>query len=197
MVWRLRRRARSGADGAGPAAAEPSSETHTDEGLLIAATAIRLGAKNRLIVHALRDGEPFDREWFTETLREDVEALAEERESDAQRLAAARASARRRLGRPRHFHDYRHADVRRLALREQADLELAQRLRALLGEEEFVGETLTAAQESALDEILSAEQARRAELAGFVADDRYIAEREERLAALRSDLEALQRARSW
>ncbi len=194
MVWRPRRRERDRAPAARPA---EGLDTHADEGMLIAATALRLAAKNRLIVHALRDGEPFDEAWFAAALREDIEALIEEREADARRLEEARATARRRLGRPRHFHDYRHADVRTLALREQVDRELAKRLRELLDDEEFCRGILSAAREAALDEIVAAQRSRQAELSGFTRDERYTAEREDRLASVKRDLEALQRARSW
>lgn len=194
MVWRLRRRDRNR-----EAREEnrPALDAHVDEGLLIAATALRLGAKNRLIVNALRDGQPFDQEWWEQTVREDIEALIQERETDAARLQGVRASARRRLGRPQHFHDYRHADVAILALREQVDRELAKRLRELLGDSDFCRSILASARESALDEIVSAHAFRQTQLAGFVRDERYVAEREERIESVRHDLEALARARSW
>ncbi len=196
MVWRLRWRSHD-SDKNRAASGDPAVDTHVDEGQLIAATALRLGAKNRLIVRAIRDGEPFDEHWFRDSLRADMELLAQEREADAERLEAARASARRRLGRPRHFHDYRHADVRPLALREQVDRDLAARLRSLLDDEDFLEEVLSAARESALDEIVGAHQQRQVELGGFSRDERYIEEREDRLASVRRDLEGLQRARNW
>ncbi len=196
MVWRPRRRAPVRAQSSA-GRAEGGLDTHADEGLLIAATALRLAAKNRLIVHALRDGEPFAQHWFAAALRQDIEALIDERETDARRLEEARATARRRLGRPRHFHDYRHADMRTLALREQVDRELAKRLRALLDDEEFTRGILSSAREAALDEIVAAHRSRQQELSGFARDERYTAEREDRLASVKRDLEALQRARSW
>ncbi len=165
--------------------------------MLIAATALRLAVKNRVIMRVLAEREPFDDEWFASALREDIEALIAEREADADRLEATRASARRRLGRPRHFHDYRRADLRPLALREQLDLELARRLRELLDDEGFTRTTLARARESALDELVAAHQSRQLDLAGFARDERYVAEREERLESVRRDLAALQRARSW
>jgi hypothetical protein len=148
-------------------------------------------------MRVLAEREPFDETWFAAALREDIEALAAEREADAERLESMRAAARRRLGRPRHFHDYRRADVRPLALREQVDLELARRLRAMLDDEEFTRTTLETARESALEDLVAAHQSRQVDLTGFERDERYVAERDERLDSVRRDLAALERARSW
>lgn len=196
MVWRLRRR-KTGAATTPEASAPSPLDPQIEEGMLIAATAIRLAAKNRVIVRTMGDREPFDEEWFAGTLREDIEALIAEREEDAERLDQVRSAARRRLGRPQHFHDYRRADLRPLALRAQVDLELAQRLRTLLDDEEFMRATLEAARESALDDVVMAHQSRQVDLTGFERDERYVAERDERVESVRRDLEALQRARSW
>jgi hypothetical protein len=197
VFWRRRRESGSGSAADPAAPGERTLETHLDEGVLIAETALRLAAKNRLIVHALRDQEAFDDQWFAGALAEDIDALIAERESDADRLDSVRTSARRRLGRPRHFHDYRHADVGPLALRARVDRELAGRLRELRDDEAFTERILSAARESALDDIVSAHASRQLDLSAFVRDDRYIAERPERVASVLRDLEALQRARSW
>jgi hypothetical protein len=73
----------------------PSSRA-TDEGLLIALTAIRMAVKNRIIVGALRDQKQYLPESYVEVARDEIASLALQNDILAARLEnEARTQARR------------------------------------------------------------------------------------------------------
>jgi regulator of protease activity HflC (stomatin/prohibitin superfamily) len=75
--------------------AAPSART-TDEGLLIALTAIRMAVKNRIIVGALRDQKQYLPESYVDVAREEIASLALQNDVLAARLEdQARTRAKR------------------------------------------------------------------------------------------------------
>jgi hypothetical protein len=82
-------------DPSGPESVNPSAHA-TDEGLLIALTAIRMAVKNRIIVGALRDQKQYLPESYLEVARDEIASLALQNDVLAARLEdQARTRAKR------------------------------------------------------------------------------------------------------
>ena len=165
-----------------------------DEGELISAAAVRLAIKNLIITGSLRDELAFDSGRYTAAVGHELELLADERDADADRIAADRAGAMKRSGSAQHFHDYRSADASTLERREQYSRLLAGRLRALADDEEFARTTAARAQEAAWDEIAASVKARLTRAATIADEPDYVIERMDRLRELTRDLKRLERA---
>jgi len=132
---------------------EPTVEELVEEGLLIAASAVRLAVANQLILRALRDRDDYDEAHARELVRAEMIALADEKDDDAQRLAATRVAAGTREGVALHQYDYRAADTALLARREKVVRALAGRLRRLSEDGDYVAGVVARAHERAWDEV--------------------------------------------
>jgi hypothetical protein len=169
-------------------------EDLVEEGVLIAASAVRLTVKNFIILSSVRDHEDYSPEKFVAAARADLELLADEKDADSARLTKLQAVASTRGGRAQHHDDYRMRDVTALARREAVSRGLAARLRELSLDEEYAAALVEAAHASAWGEI---EQSIAAKLARTVVDDAdYRNGRDGRLLDLLGDLADLDRQRS-
>ena len=145
----------------------PPVEDVAEEGVLIAASAVRMTVKNRQIVRALRDRADYSEKAAMAAAREVFRALAREKREDVERLDDIIEHSRDRPGRAQHQTDYRKADAELLERREQVSDILADRLDELAEDDDFVRQTVDAARNSAWDEIGSsiiAQLMRRPEL---------------------------------
>ncbi|MBX3098362.1 MAG: hypothetical protein KF761_02175 [Salinibacterium sp.] len=195
MAWfrRSRRRINLGTFIA-PADLPPASmDELLDEGELISTAAVRLAIKNRIIMGALRDDLSFDEPRYAAAVADELGALADERDADAERIARDRLGAEGRTGRAEHFHDYRGGDSRRLARREDYSRRLAMRLRDLAGDEQFAHGVAQRAQAAAWDEIAASVQANLARAATIADEPDYVIERIDRLRELSKDLIRLEK----
>ena len=172
---------------------ETAMDELVEEGELLSASSVRLAIKNRIILGSLRDELDFDENRYIAAVAEELLALAEERDADADRIAADRADAQTREGRAEHFHDYRTVDAASLERREEYSRRLARRLRDLAGDEEFARTTATRAHEAAWDEIAASVQARLTRAATIGDEPDYVIERMDRLRELTRDLKRLER----
>ena len=172
---------------------ETAMDELVEEGELLSGASVRLAVKNRIILGSLRDELDFDADRYISAVAEELQALAEERDADADRIAAQRTDAAHRDGRAEHFHDYRAGDSATLERREEYSRRLAQRLRELAGDEEFARTTATRAQEAAWDEIAASVQARLTRAATIGDEPDYVIERMDRLRDLTRDLRRLER----
>ncbi len=155
-----------------------------DEGVMIAGAALRLAIKNGIVLRALRDRADFDETAALDAVRTELWDLAVEKEDDAQRIADARDDARDRSGKAVHQSDYRAGDLHTLERREEVSRGLAERLRQLSSDDEYVRAVYARANEAALDE-LSAWIGATIPGAGAPRDPRdYEQGRDERLRAL-------------
>lgn len=195
MAWFRRSRRRFTLGEFVPPQAVPlaSIDDLLEEGELLSAAAVRLAIKNRIITGSLRDDVTFDEGTYAAAVAEELLALAEEREADADRIAADREGASRRPGRAQHFHDYREIDADTLERREDYSRRLAARLRDLASDEEFARTTATRAQGAAWDEIAASVQARLTRAATIADEPDYVIERMDRLRELTRDLKRLER----
>jgi hypothetical protein len=172
MFGRLRRRIRRGRVDVGtyeapePIAPLPVEEI-AEEGVLIAASAVRMAVKNRQIVRALRDRDDYSEKAAIKAAREVFRALAREKRDEVARLDDIIEYARARPGRALHQTDYRKGDAELLERREQVSDILADRLDDLAEDDEYLREIVVAARDAAWDEIgasIQAQLARRPEL---------------------------------
>jgi hypothetical protein len=162
-------------------------ETVVDDGVMISLAAVRLAAKNRIILSAVRDRKNFDAAGVTSFIRTVLARLADENEETADRVDLASQNPGLAQGVPldvavniRDSH-MRRPDVHRA---------LAVRLHDLAADTAAVAELVAQAQDAAADELTDA-VATRAAAPGFDAEDDYVAERPERLRGLQADLAEL------
>jgi hypothetical protein len=186
----LRRRLRRGRVDVGtyepPEPTEPLPvEEIAEEGVLIAASAVRMAVKNRQIVRALRDRDDYSEKAAIKAAREVFRALAREKRDEVARLDDIIEYARDRPGRALHQTDYRRGDAERLERREQVSDILADRLDELAEDEEYLRGIVVAARDAAWEEIgasIQAQLARRPELEASTRE--YREHRDERIRQL-------------
>jgi hypothetical protein len=142
-------------------------EDIAEEGVLIAASAVRMSVKNRQIVRALRDRADYSEKAAVAAAREVFRALAREKRDEVSRLDDIIEETRDRPGRALHQTDYRKADAVLLERREQVNDILADRLDELAEDDEYLLGVVDAARNAAWDEIgasIEAKLRRRPEL---------------------------------
>lgn len=163
-------------------------EAAVADGLLIARFSAVLGLKNRLIVSALRDGHPFDRDAAAIAFAEVSEELALEHDVNAKHASDLIAQVETDAGVARHEHDYKSRDVELLAARRTVYREVARQLRHDARDAEVVQRVVEDARVRAWDEIAREITVRldRAEAIERVdAGDDYLVGREKRMRRLR------------
>lgn len=165
-------------------------ERLVDEGMLIVRSALRMSAKNRLIMQVLGAGETFDEAALIEELRADARSLAEEKSEEAERLEAVATKAAKKPGRATYHDDYRRQDVRALILRERVGRETARRLHEFGEDDQALRDLMHSARDAALDDVI---HARISAVMPYRRDPAYRRERAERMRALADDLSVLRR----
>lgn len=172
-----------------------SVERAVEEGLMIAKTALAMELKNHIIVGAIRYDNNFVESELREFLSGEIDKLAREQSGYADRTdswATASTSAR---GPQANVHDYRSDDYGSLTKRGQTYTAMADALKALANDAEFLAVVLASAQSQAWSEI---ERAIMAKLEGEVrssTEKGYTRTRRERMRQVREiDLAALDEA---
>ncbi|GAA2224050.1 hypothetical protein N1031_00610 [Herbiconiux moechotypicola] len=163
-------------------------EAAVDDGLLIARFSAVLALKNRLIVSALRDDEPFDRDSAARAYAAVVADLAIEQDQNADHAAELIDQVELDPGVARHEHDYKSRDVELLSARRAVYRRVAKRLRDDARDPEVVARVVEEARERAWEEIareLSSRLDDAREVAGVVVDDEYRRLRAERMRRVR------------
>ncbi|MFC0678765.1 hypothetical protein ACFFGH_13025 [Lysobacter korlensis] len=166
-----------------------SIDVQVDEAVLIACAGARLALKNLFILRTLRDGKAFDHTWYSTAVREELLNLANETDSDADRVLVERERAIKRQGRALFQDDYRLIDADLLDRREKVLRGLAARLRTLSADENHIAMLISEAREQALDEVVAAVSL--GPLPGQAPEPDAMMLHQERLAALYDDLEEL------
>ena len=171
--------------------AEPPLEDLIDEGVLIAAAAVRLAVKNLMVLRSVRDGLNYDEERYVTAVREELANLADEKDGDAMRVAGMSDAASRKEGRATHHADYRQADTDRLERREHLLRHLAQRLRALAQDDAWARDLVVASRAEALEDLAASADA--VSLSERMQDtDEYRELRSDRMKNVKEDLLMLQ-----
>lgn len=155
-----------------------------EDGVMISLSAVRLAAKNRIILSAVRDRADFDADGLHAFVRTVLARLAEENEETAERVDEASHDPVLASGLPldvaisiRDSH-MRRPDVHRA---------LAVALRDLAADDEKVGEVVAQAQDAAAGELAGA-TVERLTAPGFDAEPDYHLDRMDRLRQLEEDL---------
>ncbi len=166
----------------------PDVDRQVDEGMLVVAAALRMSAKNRLIVNVLRDRGSYDEDGLADAVREEIDALITEKERTAERLVAVATRASNRRGDALHQSDYRRADAGAIELRRAIELALAERLRAARDDEAAVDAIVDEARASAMEEMF---RPRYLSSAPREPDRDYAEHRDERMGRVADDLALL------
>jgi hypothetical protein len=135
-----------------PTAPVPADEI-AEEGVLIAASAVRMAVKNRQIVRALRERSDYSEDAAVAAAREVFRQLAREKRDEIERIDDILEVARDRPGRALHQTDYRKGDTEHLEKREEVSEILADRLDDLAEDDEYLLGVVQAARDAAWDEI--------------------------------------------
>ncbi|MFZ7089272.1 hypothetical protein [Curtobacterium sp. RRHDQ10] len=124
-----------------------------DEGFLIARSAVTIAVANHIIRNALQDHERFDAGRVADAARDELERMAAEQTTEAERMREIRAVAQNAKGRSKHQHDYRRGDDLKLRTREAAYVELAAAMRRSAEDAAFIDTVVIAARERAWNDI--------------------------------------------
>ncbi len=193
MAWFRKRRPRI--DLGTYVAPEPVDEVPVselvDEAVLIAGSGVRMAVKNLIILRALRDGANYDEARIIDSVRQELQNMADEKDADAARLAALRADIQKRPGQPAHHDDYRRVDSDMIERREDVSHGLAVRLRELSEDDDYVKQLVDVAHAFAWDEIAASVEQKLLAAAQPV-DDKYEEYRDDRLLRLLGDLNDLE-----
>lgn len=158
-----------------------SVERVAEEGLLIAASAVRLAVKNRVVVRALRDQADYDLASLSGYARDELLALAEEKRSDVQRARGTRS----------YGDTVEMLRLRRLA---ESSERLAELLEQAAADEEYLADVVAGARDSAWSEIGSSIRSRLLRSETLTEDPEYARDRDMRIRALKGiDLMRLER----
>jgi hypothetical protein len=140
---------------------EDAVQRAVDEGLLLARFAVVMDVKNHIIVGALRHDEPFDAESTGREVTQSLIRLADEQSNYAQRVTEVlRERAARARGSVKHEHDYHPEDLASLDLRHAVYSRVAERLRLLADDHEYVAEIVETARQDAWGELGGAVETR-------------------------------------
>ena len=165
------------------------------EGVLIAASAVRLAVKNRIILGSVRDSLDYDENRNVAAVVSELLALAGEKESDAARIAVDGQAAQNRDGKPKHHADYRSADTATLKRREDVSARLAERLRELSEDSGYVRDLAVASHALAWEEFAASVEHKLEHSRMLQDNDEYLRDRDQRLAMLGIDLHDLAHSR--
>jgi hypothetical protein len=191
--------------GSGPATSSDDSDELGEpvdqaiaDGLMIAKFAVVMGAKNRIIVRALRNDKPFDREVAAQFVREQLRLIADEQRRNDERVIEVRRTASQKRKAARHQHDYGRDDVDALKRRELVYTAVADELDRVRANDALVAELAEQARDSAWQDVAVEVESRLERLAQErVLDDDYESEREDRMRLIREvDLFMLRTAQS-
>ncbi|MDH6235613.1 hypothetical protein [Cryobacterium sp. CG_9.6] len=139
-------------------------ERMSDEGLLIALSAVRMAVKNDIIIGALRDHADYDPARYAETARNELSLLARQNEEYAERVGRLRKDLSKS-----HWGfdltDDQRGDLAQFALRMQVHNRLTVALDAEAAADDRVAQLVDRAQRAASEEIRDAVSTRLISLA--------------------------------
>ncbi|WP_165063647.1 hypothetical protein [Marisediminicola senii] len=160
-------------------------ERATQEGLLIAKSALTMDVKNHIILRALRDDARFDRDELAEYVRTELGLLSERHVGYARRMDHIGEVAGKARGPQSHGHDYRKGDQRALRNRAVVYRSLAVQLERLRCDDDLVSDVIETARLKAWEEIGSVIKTRLDWYRGTPPDPDYASQRGIRIADLK------------
>ncbi|QCR19345.1 hypothetical protein [Agrococcus sp. SGAir0287] len=181
MVWPFRRR-----EEPPPPPTDDELATQVDEGLLIVMTGLRLAARNRVVLGALRDRDDYDEDALVAGVRADAADVVAEQRAAIAHIERTRELAARRHGQALHSADFRRRDVAPLERRARIAALLVERLEERVADEAVVRGIVREARRAAMEDMFDS-ALRIQGLAPSAPDP----DRGDRLAALEGELRAL------
>ena len=181
MVWPFRRRREP--------ETPPTDEelaAQVDEGLLIVMTGLRLSARNRVVLGALRDRDDYDEDALVDGVRADAADVVAEQRAAIAHIERTKELAARRHGQALHSADFRRRDVAPLERRARIAALLVERLEERIADEAVVRDIVRGARRGAMEDMFDS-ALRIQGPAPHVPDP----DRDDRLAALAEELRAL------
>jgi len=163
----------------------PSLDEMVHDGLLLARASVRMNVKNLMFLHAIRDHEDFDEDFYVAAFHDECVALATENMAAAQRMDTLKEVAEGRTGRPQHPSDYRWEDAPLLDLRQQANMAVSRELMTLSNSRDAAREVIAEARASALSELADIIPP---DWAAPNIDPNYEADHDTRVSLLKADL---------
>jgi hypothetical protein len=140
---------------------EPAAlEDQVSEGMMLAQFAGRMALKNQIVIGTLTDPAPYDAERYRDAARAVLEEQASESDESARLAEAERMTATGRQGMGQHQHDYRESDTANLLRRQRVHTTVAERLRAMKDDPEYLAGFIERARDDAWGDIAGAITAR-------------------------------------
>jgi hypothetical protein len=130
-----------------------SVEESVDEGMMIAAYAVRMRLKNEIAVNAVVSGHGYDPRAYLPEASAAFDELANESQRDADVLTEQLAMAVERGGRAQHVHDYRRGDEPNVRHRLLVATEAAGALRQKAHEDDYLLDLIEKARQDAWGEM--------------------------------------------
>lgn len=161
-----------------------------EEGVLIAAAAVRMAVKNRAIVRTLRDLEPVGVDWYAAAVHDELLTLAREKADDAERVGMEIGRAATKTGQAQFHGDFRRRDLPTMRRRLEVLERLIGRLSGLADDRGYVDGVLSTCRAEVSEEIADAIR-RRALLVSPRRAELNAAERATQLAGLEADIARL------
>jgi hypothetical protein len=140
---------------------EPAAlEDQVSEGMMLAQFAARMALKNQIVIGTLTDPAPYNTERYADAARSVLEEQALESDESARLAEDERMTATGREGVGQHQHDYRESDTANLLRRQRVHTTVAERLRAMKDDPEYLGGFIERARDDAWGDIAGAITAR-------------------------------------
>lgn len=140
---------------------EPAAlEDQVSEGMMLAQFAGRMALKNQIVIGTLTDPAPYDPARYTDAARAVLEDQAQEADESARLAEEERRTATGRRGVGQHQHDYRQSDTANLLRRHRLHTTVAERLRMMEDDPEYLAGFIERARDDAWSDIAGAITAR-------------------------------------
>jgi hypothetical protein len=165
-----------------------AAEEAVGDGVTMIHHALVQAVKNRLIVSALRDGEPYSAAHAVELAQEELDRVVAEQQDSAKTATKALRRAKLAHGRAMSEHDYGQLDVEALELRVLVYDSVAERFAARRDDEEFLASLVEESRGRAWDELGGVVRSRLVRAASIADDPDYEDARAERMREVAFDL---------
>jgi hypothetical protein len=161
-----------------------SIERSVDEGVLIASATVTMDVKNYIIVEAIREGHPYNRDSVVAAVRRDLLGLAHENQASARRVQQLAVDVQTPRGARDDSEGYQVDDHPTLTKRGIIHALLAAELERLSEDDEFVDELAERARVQAWAEVGDAIESRLLDSLPKAPDPFYEEDRDARIRAL-------------
>jgi hypothetical protein len=161
-----------------------SIERSVDEGVLIASATVTMDVKNYIIVEAIREGHPYNRDSVVAAVRRDLLGLAHENQGSARRVQQLAVDVQTPRGAPDDSEGYQVDDHPTLTKRGIIHALLAAELERLSEDDGFVNELAERARVQAWAEVGDAIESRLLDSLPKAPDPFYEEDRDARIRAL-------------